>query len=92
MKHGFVRSKGKYTYQVILTIDHTSLCITWGETLMPRELAFPRGDDHTHQDEKCVPLPHSVGVRTHCGVAVVGITLAGLYLRCGGARTYPGSC
>ena len=86
MKHGFVRSKGKYTYQVILTIYGNSLCMTRGKHWCQGSWHSLGGDDHTHQDEKCVPLPHTVGVRTHCGVAVVGITLAGLHLRCGGAR------
>ena len=78
IKHGFVRSKGKcYTYQTILTIDGTSLCMTRGHN--GSEIWHPLGEwtIPTNMKSVCTPCHMVWWVRTHCGVVSVAITSDG---------------
>ena len=70
MRCGFFRSEGKfYTYQIILAIDGTKICMKSGvETIAKGVLASPGGSTYLAM-WNCVPLVIWLGV--HCGVVAV---------------------
>ena len=49
-KHGFVKSQGKcYTYQTILTIDNTTICVKGRRDMVPKRGVGNPWEDHNYQ-------------------------------------------